>query len=290
MHYFNITYICDSNCRFCAANIGIINRSGYTMSPNQFEEQLLSEDVQTDDFIMISGGEPSLSPFFWNILDICKKYNCIIELTTNGHLFSDMTFAKRLFSYERVNVQIPLFGLKEKHDYLTGCKGGFDKTIKALDNFAGLVNDQFSVSVKFLLCKATVDGNVMGYKFCYDRYGDKFYYYLNALFVSKKVKKNKEELLEPYSETIKKLGDFIEYDNLIVDTIPLCLLSNEKRNKVLKRRNYDFKKIYSDAKTNEKDMCNYLDDKCIKCQVEKYCDKFLPSYIEYFGNHEIRPL
>lgn len=290
MHYFNITYVCDSNCLFCAANIGMINHNNYTMTDSEFEQQLLSESVKPGDYIMISGGEPTVSPYFWKILDICKKYNCNIELTTNGHFFADIEQAKRLYTYQKANVQIPLFGLEIKHDYLTGHVGGFKKTIAALDNFAKLIqNEQFSVSVKFLLCKATVESNIEAYDFCFERYGNKFYYYLNALLVSKKVIANSSELLEPYTVTMNKLGDFVNKDGLIVDTIPLCLLSEKKRNEILKKRNYTFEKVYADAKKKNLVISNYKGQKCEICHLEKHCDKFLPSYIEYFGDNEIKP-
>lgn len=290
MHYFNITYACDSNCKFCAANVGLISNRDYTISLEKFEEQLINENVQSGDYVMISGGEPTLSPYFWKILDICKKYDCYIELTTNGHYFADYNNARKLISYDYVNVQIPLFGTEIQHDYLTGYKGGFVKTIQALDNFASLLCDNhFSVSVKFLLCKATVEGNVWGYDYCKNRYSNKFYYYLNALLVSEKTKLNAEELLEPYSVSIEKMGNFIENEDVIVDTIPLCLLSENKLNYVLKKKHVDLKKIYSDAKLTDASMDNYLGSKCRACRMEKFCDKFLPSYIEYFGDGEIKP-
>ena len=291
MHYFNINYNCDSNCLFCAANVGLINYKEYTMTAEMVEKQLLKDNVQKEDYVMISGGEPSISPYFWDILDVCKKYNCHIELTTNGHIFSDVNLAKKLSDYYSINVQIPVFGLEKQHDYLTGCNGGFQKTLQALNNFYILVRDNiFSVSVKFLLCKATVEGNKSAYKMLQDKYGDKFYYYLNALLVSEKAKNNSEEILEPYTVTLNRLGDFVEYDNIIVDTIPLCLLSEKKRNMVLARRDFDFEKTYSDARKADEIIQNYLDDKCKICMVEKYCDKFLPSYISYFGDDEINPL
>ena len=290
MHYFNITYACDSNCKFCAANIGIINHNNYTMSANEFEQQLLDEGVQPGDYIMISGGEPTISPFFWDILDVCKKYNCVIELTTNGHYFSDMEQSRKLYSYQNVNVQIPLFGLESEHDHLTGHPGGFSKTIMALDNFSEIIKKcDFRVSIKFLLCKATVRTNIEAYNFCIERYGNLFFYYLNALLISKKAILHKEELLEPYTETIKKIEDFINIDGLIVDTIPLCLLSEKKRNEILNKRNYSFEKIYADAQEKNKVINNYKCEKCNRCQIEQYCDKFLPSYIEYFGDDEISP-
>ena len=70
LHYFNITYLCDSDCLFCAANIGMINHASYTISPETFEQNLLKSNVQPGERVMISGGEPTLSPYFWPILAV----------------------------------------------------------------------------------------------------------------------------------------------------------------------------------------------------------------------------
>ena len=102
----------------------------------------------------------SLSPYFWDILDICKKYNSHVELTTNGHIFEDKILAEKLYGYGYINAQISIFGVGEQHDYLTGCAGNYKRTMHALENFASFKdNAQFSVTVKFLLSKATVEGN-----------------------------------------------------------------------------------------------------------------------------------
>ncbi len=291
MHYFNITYTCDSNCKFCAANVGLIDHHGYILTTENFEKALLEADVHEGDIVMLSGGEPSNSKYFWEICDICKNHGCIIELTTNGHSFADLSLAQKISDYTNINIQIPVFGLEEEHDYLTGHKGGFNKTVSALDNFAILKKTKiFTVSIKFLLCKATVEGNKKAYGFLKQRYGNTFVYFLNALLVSDKVKENHIELLEPYSVTIKKLGDFIENEDIRIDTIPLCLLSERKREQFLSQKHVNVLKVYSDAKVHNSNMRNYEGGCCHDCYIEKYCDKFLPSYIDYFGESEIRPL
>ncbi len=291
MHYFNITYACDSDCKFCAANVGLMDHHGYTLTAEAFEKALLNDDVHEGDIVMISGGEPSISEYFWDICDICQKYKCQIELTTNGHGFSDFSLAERLCSYPNINIQISIFGVGAEHDYLTGHKGGFAKTVAALDNFFLLKKTKpFVVSVKFLLCKATVEGNKNAFAFMKKRYGNEFIYFLNALLVSEKAKENHNELLEPYSTTIEQLRDFIENDDIRIDTIPLCLLSAHKRDAFLKQKHINVLKIYSDAKVQHTDMKNFNGERCSTCRLEKYCDKFLPSYIDYFGESEITPL
>lgn len=290
LHYFNITYVCDSNCLFCAANVGIINHATYTMDVEDFEKKLLERNVQNGDRVMISGGEPTMSPYFWQILDVCEKNHCCIDLTTNGHFFSDEQNVKRILTYSSAVVRIPLFGIGNYHDYLTGRKGNYNKTMQALDNFSQVIRyDGITLNVKFLLCKATVRSNTEVYNMIYSRYGDLFEYSLSPILVSDKVRLNEQLLLAPYTELIKKTGNFIENSNLNCDIVPLCLLSTKKVNEFIQRKKISFDKMYADAQIQYEDMDNYWCDECKICKLNRYCDRFLPSYIDYYGTKEIKP-
>lgn len=290
LHYFNITYLCDSNCLFCAANIGLIDHSTYTMTAENFEQNLLKSNVQPGDRVMISGGEPTLSPYFWPILDICEKYNCCIDLTTNGHFFSDINNTKQLSTYSSVVVRIPLFGIGEYHDYLTGGIGNYKKTMQAISNFSQVISPPtMIVNVKFLLCKATTQSNQEVYRKLYAQYGDIFEYTLSPILVSKKAIMYADVVLAPYSELIKECQEFIEQKNINCDIIPLCLLSESKIADFIKRKKVSFDKSYADSQLQYETMENYHDNACEICELKNYCDKFLPSYIDYFGTGEIRP-
>lgn len=290
LHYFNITYLCDSDCLFCAANVGLIHTENYTMTAESFSKALQEEDTKASDRIMISGGEPTLSPYFWEILDECERRKCCIDLTTNGHFFSLEKNIKLLSNYSSVVVRIPVFGIEEYHDYLTGKKGNFEKTIKALDSFCSLVASQkMTVNVKFLLCKATIKSNQEAYDYLFDRYGNNFEYTLSPILISQKVRINESILLSRYSDLICQSQDFINIENLNCDIIPLCLLPHSKLNSFLRKKRIVFEKAYSDAELQHSDMDNYWCDKCARCRLNKYCDRFLPSYINYYGDDEISP-
>lgn len=290
LHYFNITYLCDSDCLFCAANVGIINHKEYTMTPEDFEKKLLKSNVQPGDKVMISGGEPTLSPYFWSILDICEKHNCCIDLTTNGHFFANMNNVELISLYHSVVVRIPFFGIGNYHDYLTGGVGNYKKAMKALSNFSNIVSiPNMIVNVKFLLCKATVHSNQEVYRDIYAQYGNMFEYTLSPILVSHKAIMHANTVLAPYSVLIKACEDFIEQKNINCDIIPLCLLSESKIVDFLKRKRVVFDKSYSDSHIHYETMDNYIDNACEICKLHKYCDGFLPSYIDYFGTEEIRP-
>lgn len=291
LHYFNITYSCDSNCIFCAADVGIRNRNEFTITPDSFEKRLLESNVKAGDRIIINGGEPTLSPYFWEILEICAKFSCTIDLFTNGHIFSCKDSVKKIANYSLTVVRIPIFGFEDRHDYLTGVKGNYQKVIDALDNFSEVVGDShINVNVKFLLCKATMDSNCIVFEHLFAKYRNLFKYTLSPLLISNTVIANKSELLLTYSEMLAESMNFIENRDVNCDLIPLCLLKEKKRNSILQRRKNEYFKIYNDSSNIIDNMENYNCDKCKECSLNRFCEKFPPSYIEFFGNSEINPL
>ena len=290
LHYFNITYCCDSDCMFCAANVGLIDHKGYTMKPDDVLEELRKSNVKKGDRVIINGGEPTLSPYFWQILDVCDRLGCFIDLATNGHFFADNDNVRKILKYNLVAIRIPVFGLEKQHDHLTGVQGGYGKVIIALENLSKITgNTNITVNVKFLLCKASVNSNPEVFEYLFEKYGTLFEYTLSPILVSRKAIKNKTELLLPYRELIAQSMDFIENENINCDIIPLCLLSQNKRDSILKRKKVDFKKLYNDAITHVNNMDNFQCNSCDDCRLNPFCDRFLPSYIKYFGSNEIAP-
>lgn len=291
IHYFNITYNCDSNCKFCAANVGIVNRVNCNITPEEFEAKLTDSHVKVGDRIIINGGEPSLSPYFWDILEICKKYECIIDLYTNGHFLAFKSNVKKLLYFTPIIIRIPIFGFETEHDKLTGTMGNYEKVVSALEHLSKYANhSNFKVNVKFLLCKATVKQNYSLFNSLFNKYGNLFEYTLNPLLVSKKVIENADALLLSYTELIELSKDFIIAPEINCDLIPLCLLPIKKRNQMLNNKNYNVTKKY-----NDKDYSfNYLNDfnrkTCDSCKLKIYCSKFPDTYIDYFGEEEIAPL
>ena len=291
IHYFNITYNCDSNCKFCAANVGVINRFNCNIIPQEFEKRLSSSNAKVGDRIIINGGEPSLSPYFWNILEICKKYKLIIDLYTNGHFLSIESNVKKLLLFRPLIIRIPIFGFEAEHDELTGNIGNYKKVISALE-FLYRYSDlsKFKVNVKFLLCKATIKQNHRLFDALFNKYGNIFEYTLNPLLVSKKVIENADILLSSYTELIELSKDFITIPEINCDLIPLCLLPIKKRYQMLNNENCNVIKKYNDKNYSSSSLNDFDRKSCDCCSLKNYCSKFPDSYIDYFGEGEITPL
>lgn len=80
--YVEITNLCNLNCSFCSKN----EKKNREMKVDEFEEVLKKIDSYTDYLYLHVKGEPLLHSNFNKILDICKKYNKSINITTNGTL------------------------------------------------------------------------------------------------------------------------------------------------------------------------------------------------------------
>lgn len=83
--YIEITNICNLRCDFCPQE----NRPKESMCPEDFEYVAKQVCEYTDLITLHVKGEPLIHPCLKEILDICEKYNLMVNITTNGTLFED---------------------------------------------------------------------------------------------------------------------------------------------------------------------------------------------------------
>lgn len=82
--YIEITNICNLNCSFCIKN----TRQAKFMTINEFEYIINKIKDITPYIYLHVQGEPLLHPKFIEIINICNKYNMLVNLTTNGTLLT----------------------------------------------------------------------------------------------------------------------------------------------------------------------------------------------------------
>ena len=120
-----ITNRCNLQCRHCY--IGEVSYQDLTRKQIQ---RALEEFEEIQGLrLLLSGGEPLLHPYFWEVNEGLREYAFRSVLLSNGTLISKEV-AKRLRVHE---VQISLDGMKEGHESLRG-KGTFEKTTMAVDH------------------------------------------------------------------------------------------------------------------------------------------------------------
>lgn len=128
--YFNITYGCNSNCVFCYSH----NTWHNSIPHNEIEAEaffayLDEMKLNSDDRVIVNGGEPLLHTQIENILLGLRKNQCEVLVYTNGRLLSMVDFSQLNEKYRFV---IPIHGTETVHDKITGIPGSYKETIDGL--------------------------------------------------------------------------------------------------------------------------------------------------------------
>jgi uncharacterized radical SAM superfamily Fe-S cluster-containing enzyme len=92
---------CNLNCPICYAESGTARETYRDMAQIEKMVAAIVRNEQQPDVVQISGGEPTLHPDFFAILDLCKKQPIRhLMVNTNGiRIAQDREFAKRLAGY-----------------------------------------------------------------------------------------------------------------------------------------------------------------------------------------------
>lgn len=122
----HVTERCNLDCRHC-----YLGRKGSTDLPFSLAKKAVREFSDMGMKLLITGGEPLLYPYFWDLLEYARDYPIRIEVLSNGTCITPGA-AARLSHYVDC-VQVSLDGLQEGHDLLRG-KGSFRKAVKGIEN------------------------------------------------------------------------------------------------------------------------------------------------------------
>lgn len=150
---FEITSKCNNKCGYCynywrrksdidsdlSTNLSVIN-------------DLAINDIKS---IIITGGEPFLSPFLIDILRYCDKKRIITMINTNGRLISDeyVEELKKIKLLSSVNISLNSIDPKI-HDSTTNITGSWEDTINGLNL---CVENRINVIVNMTLTHFNVD-------------------------------------------------------------------------------------------------------------------------------------
>jgi radical SAM protein with 4Fe4S-binding SPASM domain len=123
-----LTPECNLSCRHCY----IGRQQGRILEVRDFKEiinQLARSGVL---FLTLTGGEPMIYPGFWEIIDFARRCKFYLRVFTNGTFIDDKA-AKDLAGYGVNEVHVSLYGHEwDMHELVTGVRGSFDKTVKAI--------------------------------------------------------------------------------------------------------------------------------------------------------------
>lgn len=129
MFFFDLTESCNLRCWFCyASKFPHIAHGNLEVSTKIIN---IMSDAGCKEVIYL-GGEPTIVPYFFDVLmyaDSIGMKQCVI---TNGQLIDD-EFANRLSTIHNLEVGISIHSCYPKvHDEMSGVKGAFKKVINSI--------------------------------------------------------------------------------------------------------------------------------------------------------------
>jgi radical SAM protein with 4Fe4S-binding SPASM domain len=135
-----LTHRCNQQCEFCfdASNVMSASREeDISFQTLQRILNVIGNSVPDKGLfnITFSGGEPTLHPEFLKMAKMVSDAGFPLTILTNGQRFSDVNFMKKVMQYNIWNFQFSIEGASATiHDKRVGSKGGFNRTIKAIEN------------------------------------------------------------------------------------------------------------------------------------------------------------
>jgi len=143
---WELTYACNLACVHCLSSSG--RRDPNELTTKQCEAVIDELQAMKVFYVNIGGGEPTVRPDFWHLLDYAVAHQVGVKFSTNG-IKIDKEKAARIAATDYVDVQISLDGATaEVNDAVRGT-GSYATAVAALENLseAGFKDAKISVVV-----------------------------------------------------------------------------------------------------------------------------------------------
>lgn len=143
---WELTYACNLSCKHCLSSSG--RRDPRELTTTQAEAVIDELQRMQVFYVNIGGGEPTIRPDFWHLVDYATNHQVGVKFSTNGSRITPER-ARSLAASDYVDVQVSVDGATaDVNDAVRG-PGSFDTALRALENLsaAGVRNAKLSVVV-----------------------------------------------------------------------------------------------------------------------------------------------
>jgi radical SAM protein with 4Fe4S-binding SPASM domain len=156
-----LTYACNFACRFCYNPVERAGQPGRSSAPALTGAPLEIGEINTllkklreagVLYFTMTGGEPMVHPYFWQILESAREQAFAVRIFTNGSLI-DGDAAKRFGRIFPNCIELSLYGASEEsYEKTCGRGAAFQKVIRAIK----LLKDEgLTIYLKCMLTKIT---------------------------------------------------------------------------------------------------------------------------------------
>jgi mycofactocin radical SAM maturase len=162
---WELTYACNLACVHCLSSSG--RRDPRELSTDECKAVIDELERMQVFYVNIGGGEPTVRPDFWELLDYATEHHVGVKFSTNGIKITPEV-AQRLAASDYVDVQISLDGASaEVNDAVRGA-GSYETALRAMANLHAAGMKNFKISV---VCTRHNVEQLDDFKAIADRYG-----------------------------------------------------------------------------------------------------------------------
>src|SRR4030081_3255362 len=141
---WELTYACNLSCVHCLSSSG--RRDPRELTTAECQQVIDTLERMQVFYVNIGGGEPTVRPDFWELVEYATAHHVGVKFSTNGVRIPPER-ARWLAASDYVDVQISLDGATaEVNDAVRG-PGSYDMALRALDNLAGAGYSDAKISV-----------------------------------------------------------------------------------------------------------------------------------------------
>ncbi|HEY0260918.1 MAG TPA: mycofactocin radical SAM maturase, partial [Lacisediminihabitans sp.] len=161
---WELTYACNLSCVHCLSSSG--RRDPRELTTAEAKGVIDELERMQVFYVNIGGGEPTVRPDFWELVDYASEHHVGVKFSTNGVKISP-EIAVRLTKSDYVDVQISLDGATaEVNDHVRG-PGSYATAMKAMQNMYDAGFKGFKISV---VCTSQNIGQLDDFKAIADRF------------------------------------------------------------------------------------------------------------------------
>jgi len=165
---WELTYACNLECAHCLSSSG--RRDPRELSTEQCKAVIDELQRMQVFYVNIGGGEPTIRPDFWELLEYAVNHQVGVKFSTNGVRITPekAAFLASPACHGYVDVQVSLDGATaEVNDYVRG-PGSYDTALRALANLKDAGFEDAKISV---VCTRQNIGQLDEFKALADQYG-----------------------------------------------------------------------------------------------------------------------
>jgi mycofactocin biosynthetic radical S-adenosylmethionine protein MftC len=141
---WELTYACNLSCVHCLSSSG--RRDPAELSTAECQAVIDELERMQVFYVNIGGGEPTVRPDFWELVDYATAHHVGVKFSTNGVKITPAV-ASRLAASDYVDVQISLDGATAAVNDAVRGPGSFELALRAMSRLADAGFAGFKISV-----------------------------------------------------------------------------------------------------------------------------------------------